>query len=471
MMKLRWIYLFIFLSIVIKTQPSSAQNKQKADSVTALLKTYINSHDTPALYALTSKKYQAAINAKDFADFFTAQIFTSGLITAMSFIGFDKNTARYKLTFEKELLQLSVILDEQSKLDYVVFEPFVPGKANLVATSNPLKTLLEKRIDSAIRVYIHQPNTVGLSVGIINKGQISTYGYGETAKGKAQLPDANTVFEIGSITKTFTATLLAHYVLAGKLKLTDPITTYLPDSVAANKSLQKITLVQLSNHTSGLPSLPANFFMHADLDMLNPYKNYDKRQLFAYLKNCTLLTTPGEVSAYSNMGVGLLGLILEKVSGKSFEQMVNDVICKPLGMQSTAQMLSPALSQKFVSVYNQGGAATPAWDFGALKACGSLHSTITDLLQYAKANMQTSGTLAKEFALTHQVTFNKKEQIGLGWFIIKVGNADHYFHNGGTYGSSSFLAFNAEKNVGVVILSNSALSTDALGVSLLKLIE
>ncbi len=469
MMKRSHIYL-IGLFYIVTSASSFAQSKHKADSVAALLKTYINARNNPALHTLTSKKYQAAISTKDFADFFTAQIFTSGQITAVSFTGFDKNTAHYKLTFEKEILQLSIILDGEGKLDYLIFDPYVAGKANLVATSNPLKTPLEKRIDSAIRMYIQQPNTVGLSVGIINKGQISTYGYGETAKGNAKLPDANTVFEIGSITKTFTATLLAYYVLAGKLKLTDPITMYLPDSVAANKNLQKIILTELSNHTSGLPSLPGNLFSQPHLEILNPYKNYDKRQLFAYLKNCNLVTPPGEVSAYSNMGVGLLGLILEKVSGKTFEQMVNDVICKPLGMTSTIQNLNPALSQKFVSIYNKNGVATPAWDFDALKACGALHSTVTDLLLYVKANMQANGPLTKEFALTHHITFNKKEKVGLNWFIIKIKDVDHYFHNGGTYGSSSFVAFNPDKKIAVVVLSNAQESTDALGVGLAGLL-
>ncbi len=471
MIKFCRIYFIAFVCIALTPLYPLAQSKPKADSVVALLKTYINAQNTSAIYGLTSKQYQARLGQKEFTDFFIVQIFTSGQISVSAFTGFDKNTAHYKLTFQKEVLLLSIIVDDAGKLDYLIFEPFVPVKADPVATSNPLKTPLEKRIDSAIRVYIQQLNTVGLSVGIIDHGHISTYGYGETTKGKGQLPDAGTIFEIGSITKTFTATLLAHYVLAGKIKLTDPITMYLPDSVAANKDLQKITLVQLSNHTSGLPSLPANLFIRNNVDPFNPYKNYNKSQLFAYLRTCSLLTTPGEVSAYSNMGVGLLGLLLEKVSGKSFEQMVADMICKPLDMNSTYQILPPELLQKFASVYNQNGVATTAWDFDALKACGSLHATVTDLLLYAKANMQTTGTLAKEFALTHQVTFDKKEKVCLGWFIIKIKGTDHYFHNGGTYGSSSFLAFNADKNVAVVVLSNMAISTDALGISLLQLIE
>ncbi len=461
--------LFAIMPVQIYAQSNS---KQKTDSVTALLKNYINTQNNQALYTLTSKKYQAVINAKDFADFFNAQIFTSGQITASSFLGFDKNTAHYKLTFEKELLQLSVILDEQGKLDYLVFEPFVARKTDLVATSNPLKTYLEKRIDSAIRVYIQQPNTVGLSVGIINKGNISVYAYGETVKGNKQLPDANTLFEIGSITKTFTSTtLLAHYVLQGKIRLSDPITKYLPDSVVANKNLQGVTLMQLSNHTSGLPRLPDNLFS-INTDQLDPFKNYDRAQLFAYLKTCKLNSKPGEVYVYSNIAVGLLGVILERISNRSFEQMIQSIICKPLNMKSTVQYLSAENNIRFTKVYNASGVETPAWHIDALAGAGALHSTVTDLLLYTKANM-SNGTemLSKAFALTHQITFAKDAKLGLAWHIIRVDNSEYYFHNGGTYGSSSFLAFNADKDVAVVILSNSAISTDTLGAGLINLIQ
>ncbi|MBW4890594.1 beta-lactamase family protein [Mucilaginibacter sp. HMF5004] len=459
------------LAFIIIPFFSFAQSKYKADSVATLLKTYINTQNNPALYTLCSKNYRAQTPEKSLADFFTNKLFPLGQVTNAEFVEFDDDEAVYKLTFEKATLQLNFYLDAENKLDMLKFVPFKPNKTALEETSNPLQTVLEKRIDSAIRHYIQKPNTVGLSVGIFNKGKITNYGYGETAKGNAKLPDANALFEIGSITKTFTATLLAHYVLTGKVKLTDPITKYLPDSVASNKNLQQITLMQLSNHTSGLPSLPPDFNNQSKFNELNPYVRFDKHLLFNYLKACSLVTKPGEVSSYSNMGVGLLGLILEKVSGKSFEQMVTDIICKPLGMASTVQHISPALSDRFVSVYNKDGIQVLPWDFDALKACGSLRSTINDLLLYTKANMQRTGPLAKEFTLTHQVTFDKEDKVGLGWFIIKVKSTEYYFHNGGTGGSRSFLAFNVDKNVAVVMVANNSISVDGLGVSLLKLID
>jgi CubicO group peptidase (beta-lactamase class C family) len=207
-------------------------------------------------------------------------------------------------------------------------------------------------------------------------------------------------------------------------------------------------------------------------DEPNPYKTYNKQLLFAYLKTCKLNNKPGERYDYSNLGIGLLGTILSQISGKTFDQMVADVICKPLMMQSTAQHLSVARQANFANVYNETGNVTPAWDFDVLAPCGALHSSVNDLLIYAKANMvPASNKLGKAFELTHQITFTKDAKMGLAWHIILVDGVEYYFHNGGTYGSSSFLAFNTQKNLAVVVLSNAAESTDAIGTGILKKLQ
>jgi CubicO group peptidase (beta-lactamase class C family) len=380
----------------------------------------------------------------------------------------------YKLEFDSGTLQLLMTLDKDDKLELFLFKPYkleLPDKLKPVHTSNLMHTLTDKKVDTAARNYIQKANTVGLCIGIIKNGVVRTFNYGETAIGSGKMPDENNLFEIGSITKTFTATLLAYYVNEGKVKLTDPITKYLPDSVAANKELQGITLVTLSNHTSGLPRLPDNFEYHSSYS-LDPYKDYTKQHLFSYLKTCKPATKPGETYAYSNLAVGLLGTILEHVSGKSFEQMVQEIICQPLGMQSTAQQLSPELKQRFVTVYNEQGEVTPPWSFGALAPCGALRSTVNDMLIYIRANIAKNDTkLSRAIELTHQITFNKDARLGLAWHIIIVNGVEYYFHNGGTYGCSSYMAFNAEKDFAIVVLSNSGLSTDDLGTELLKKLQ
>ena len=453
-----------------------AQNLQrKTDSVFTLVKKYFNDKQPDSIYYLAGEKFRKALTPDAFRYVCTNQLFPLGQVKSSSLIAFVNNKdARYKLAFDSMALQLWMNLDDRDKIELFLFQPYkeeVQDNLKPAATTNLMRNQTDKKIDSAVRPYIQKTNAAGLSIGILRNGVITTYNYGETKQGNNKLPNSNTLFEIGSITKTFTATLLAWYANEGKVKLSDPITRYLPDSVSANKELQGITLQMLSNHSSGLPRLPDNLQNHS-IDPLNPYRDYRKQDLFAYLKTCRLASKPGEKYAYSNLGVGLLGAILEQVSGKPFEQMVEDIICKPLGMNSTAQHLNPALKQRFVTVYNEAGKETPAWDFSVLAPCGSLRSTVNDLMIYIKANMTPGNAkLSKAFDLTHRVTFEKDIKLGLGWHIIKIGGAEYYFHNGGTYGCSSFLVFNPEKKMAVVVLSNSGASIDAVGGEIVKAIQ
>jgi len=467
----------ILMILCLASITISAQSIQqrKNDSVFTLVHKYFNERQAESIYELAGELFKKQLSPETFKKIADQQLFPLGPIRQSSLISFQNNKlSTYKLEFDSGVLQLLMTLDKDDKLELFLFKPYkeeAPDKLKPVPTSNLMRTLTDKKVDSSARNYVQKANTVGLSIGIIKNGVVHTYNYGETTTGNGQMPDANSIYEIGSITKTFTATLLAYYVDEGKIKLTESITKYLPDSVATNKGLNKITLEMLSNHTSGLPRLPDNFEFHSS-DPYNPYKDYTKQHLYQYLKTCKLNSKPGETYAYSNLGVGLLGTILEQVSGKSFEEMVKEIICTPLDMQNTSQHLSYNQKQHFVTVYNEDGKTTSPWTFNTLAPCGALRSTINDLLLYVKANMTKSDTkLPRAFDLTHQVTFNKDAKLGLAWHTIVANGIEYYFHDGGTYGCSSFMAFNIEKGLAVVILSNSATSTNELGINLIKKLQ
>ncbi|MES2808878.1 MAG: serine hydrolase domain-containing protein [Bacteroidota bacterium] len=469
---------FLFLVGIFFAINTSAQSRQqqKTDSVYRLIKRHIGTNDANAIYALAHPRFKQSITLGNFRDFLFRELFSLGEIKQDSLESFVNNlTAGYKITFDKGPMLLTMSLADDDKLAYFKLEPYKAGptiKPKPVATSNPLKSQTDKLIDLVTRRYIQKSNTAGLAIGTLIDGKANTYFYGETKMGYEKLPNANTIFEIASISKTFTATILAWYVNQGKLRLNDPITKYLPDTVAANPALQNVTLLQLSNHTSGLPSLPNNFGKQKNYTDANPYKNYTQQMMFAFLKNCSLRSEPGKSYTYSNLAVGLLGVILERVSKKTYEQMVTEIICKPLAMKSTTQHLATTSTANFATLYDEMGLQTPAWDFDALAACGSLKSTVTDLLLYAKANMvKTDNKLSQAFELTHQVTFDRDAPVGLGWHIITVEGVKYIFHNGGTSGSSSFLAFNREKNIAIVILSNATASLDATGTGILRTIQ
>ncbi|HEY5325631.1 MAG TPA: serine hydrolase domain-containing protein [Mucilaginibacter sp.] len=465
---------FIILLFIVTATASLAQSRQqqKVDSVFAIVKKYFNLKNADAIYNLAGDAFQNELNIDTFNNVANKQLFPLGQIKVSSLISFvNNNVATYKLKFDSMTLQLLMSLDKRDKLDLFLFQEYIEpvgDKTALVQTSNPLRSETDKKIDSVARAYIQKSNTVGVIIGVIDNGRVSAYSYGETIKGSGKLPNIDNFFEIGSITKTFTATLLAYDVNEGKVKLSDHVTKFLPDSVAANPELKSITLLNLINHTSGLARIPDNLISHAS-DALNPYKDYTKDLLYAYLKTCRLNSRPGEKYAYSNLAVGLLGSILETINGEVFSQMVREVISKPLRMFGTDQNINPLLAPRFVQVYNAGGQPTRAWDFDVLAPCGALRSTLNDMLLYAKANLHPgTDALSKAIALTHKVTFNKDVKIGMAWHIITVDGIEYCFHNGGTNGSSSFLAFNTEKNIAVVVLSNAVESTDTLGTGILK---
>ena len=474
---------FVRLSLVLAfcfiTHVTCAQSirQQKTDSVFRLIRKYLELKDIDRLYSLAGDGFKKNIPADGFRNIAEHQLFPlGGMIDAdlESFV--NDQIATYKVQFNGATMEIILSLDDRDKIAGMLFRPFQPAPLEkLIAppTSNPLTTTQDKLVDAAATKYINKGNTVGLSIGVIKNGQVNVYNYGEAIKGGKHLPDAETIFEIGSISKTFTAAILATFVNQGKLKLTDPIIKYLPDSVAANSALKGITLVNLINHTSGLPSVPSNLTEQPNYDKSNPYKNYNKQLLFAWLKTCQPASLPGERYAYSNAAVGLLGIILEKISGKPYEQLVSELICTPLGMKSTVQHLYPMMVNRFATVYNENGTQTPPWEFDALAACGALRSDMNDLIAYAKANLNDDrpDALSKALKLTRQITFNKQPNIGLAWHVILVEGVPYYFHNGGTYGSSSFLAFNKEKNLAVIVLSNAETSTDNLGIELLKSLQ
>jgi CubicO group peptidase (beta-lactamase class C family) len=455
---------------------AQTKEQQKTDSVFKMVKKQFNAKNADSLYALAGADLKKDLIIETFQNICINELFPLGKITGETLLSFQNNKiATYKLTFNTSdpgLLMMS--LDAEDKLQLFLFKPYlepVGNKMQEALSSNPMLTDMDKKIDAPARAYIQKANTVGLSIGVYNNGKVSTYNYGETKRDNNKLPTANSIFEIGSITKTFTATLLAYDVVEGKVRLDDPIIKFLPDSVAVNPALKGITLEMLSNHTSGLPRLPEDFFKH-DTDALNPYRDYRKSLMFSYLKNWAGGKKPGEQYAYSNFGAGLLGVILEHVSGKTFEQLVTEIITKPLAMNSTLQYITPQLSPRMVKEFSEDGSPTPAWDWDALAPAGALRSTVNNLLIYAEANMAHSATsLSKAMALTREVTYSKDTKVGLGWHIIVVNGVEYYYHDGGTGGCSSFLAFNIDKKIAVVLLSNCAESTYAAGVDILRQLQ
>jgi len=332
----------------------------------------------------------------------------------------------------------------------------------------------DKAIDSMVQSYLKNNHAVGLSIGILKEGKTRFYGYGETGKGSGKAPDSATIFEIGSISKTFTATLLGLAIVTGKLRLDDSVNKYLPDSIPLLQYSGKVMrLRDLANHTSGLPRMPSNFFAPV-VDLQDPYRNYTIEKLYSFLKHWQPGRVPGSKYDYSNIGVGLLGVILQRVYGRSYEEMVVSQICRPLGMYDTRVTIREQDSVFFAKGYDFSGNYNSPWNLpAAFAGAGAIRSTAGDMLKYAQANLGgVAGELGKAIQMTHDSTFSQGDLVlGLAWHYIRPGEERVLFHNGGTGGYRCYLAIHLKLQFAVVVLANTAISPDSLGNELMRYLE
>jgi CubicO group peptidase (beta-lactamase class C family) len=463
---------FVAASYCLSAQPSH----QKNDSVAGLVQLYFNEKDHAKLYDLTGESFRKAITAETFQTIGENNLFILG---RMSGFYHEKTSpagvSKYKAVFDSETLGMYLSLDEKGKLSTFLFKPYVDEtatKTTAVSTSNPLTTFTDKKVDSVVKSYMSLSSTAGLSIGILKDGKVHFYGYGETTKGNKQIPDQNTLFEIGSISKTFTAILLADAVNAGKIKLDDPVNKYLPKTSAKLEyDGVAVTIRMMSNHTSGLPRMSTNF--DDNTEGRNPYRNYDKQRLLDFYKTIKLERKPGTVYEYSNFAVATLGIILENLYKKTFEQLVMEKITGPLQMNHTRQFLRKQDSAKFAHGYDEKGDAASQWDFKAYAAAGALRSTAEDMLKYAKAVLgEAPSSLSKAIQLTIKETFNNGEQrVGLGWHFYKPGKDELIMHSGGTGGYRSIVTINKNRKQAVVILSNSAIGPEEMALKLMVWLE
>lgn len=471
--------LLILLLTTTLTALAQTTIREKNDSVTALIRGYMNHKDIDSLYALTGEKFRKAIKPDQFKTITTNNLFSLGELKETSFEKITGNVSFYKAVFSSATLSMLVGLDSLGKLEAFAFQPYTDASARkntAILSNDPLSTALDIKVDSVALEYMRQVPTVGLSIGILRNGNTYFYGFGETTKGDGQIPDPGTLFEIGSITKTFTATMLALAIGQGKIRLDDPVNKYLPDSIPTLEYDGKIATIRtLSNHTSGIPRMPSNF-QGTVKNGNDPYATYSTRDLYSFLKTLKLTREPGTGFEYSNAAVGLLGTILQKIYGKDYEDLLVSFIAEPLGMHDTRVNIRAADSARVASGYNDRGVYNGPWNLSpAFAGAGAIRSTARDMLKYAAAEMGAPGVpkdLEKAMQLTHDITYEQgTTRIGLGWIHLRSAGNDILFHNGGTGGYRSYLGIDPQKKIAVVLLSNCGVGVDEEGAALMAWLE
>lgn len=293
---------------------------------------------------------------------------------------------------------------------------------------------------------------------VIDRGRVTTYFAGSS--GTARKLDAHTLFEVGSVSKTFTATALSRLVRSRRVRLNDPVGSYLPASVhVPSRDGKAITLLNIATQHSGLPRLPTNM-TPAQIESGNPYVSYTVQDLYAFLNTYKLPRDPGARFEYSNLGFGLLGLALTHAAHEaSYAALIHDEVFTPLGMSESEVATSTDPDARLAAGHNVDGDVVHSWEFTDADAgAGAIRSDLTDMVKYLRCNLG-SGPLASTclFAQTPRDTFTG-HRIGLAWWTDDgTGIIEH---GGDTAGFHSMVAMNASRTKGVVILSSGPQVTD-----------
>lgn len=334
------------------------------------------------------------------------------------------------------------------------------------------------RIDALGERMVGKIAVVGVVIGALRDGEVSFHAYGRADRAERVPLDEHTVFEIGSITKVFTTLLLMRAVEAGQVRLGDPAAKYLPAGVTMPGSPGRpITLAHLATHRSGLPRLPDNFLPKTPLGTLarigDPYAAYDADDLYAWLKTASTKAPPGERFEYSNAAMGLLGHLLARRAGVSYEALLRREVLEPLGMRDTGLEVGAKHPARLAQGHNELGLVTSNWRFRVLAPAGALESTAADMMRFLKANVGLGpAPIVRALRACHRGRIERRPgaAVGLGWMRgpARIGGRPVVWHNGGTGGFHAFLGFIEGTRTGVVVLANGAADIDGAALELLE---
>lgn len=324
-------------------------------------------------------------------------------------------------------------------------------------------------LDDAVRQRAEELTRTGLHssivIAVIDGKDSAVYGFGSAHAGKNAKPGADTVYQIGSVTKTMTALLLADAVVEGKVKLDGPVAAVLPGYAVPAFDGKTISLLDLATHYSSLPRLPDNF---VPKDPANPYADYTEAKQRQFLAAYHLPRAPGTSFDYSNIGYAVLGTALATQAGVSYEALLQQRIAVPLGMRSTSNHPSHGMLARLAPGHVLSGEPTPAWDLNVVAPAGGVYSSARDMISYLQAYMFKP---LRPFALAikpqRPVAAKSDTSIGLAWLLEQQQGRSYAWHSGQTGGYASYAAFTTDGKRGVVVLTNTARDVDALGLSTL----
>lgn len=309
------------------------------------------------------------------------------------------------------------------------------------------RTDLRARLDALVDPLVRDRWVAGVSIAVIRPEGTTFAGYGSTAGASPHVPGPRTVFGLASVSKTFSAALLAEAAADGLVKLDDPVARHLPAGPTVPETL---TLAHLATQHSGLASDPSTDF---DPYAADPYRGWTTERMRVDIARTSLLAAPGETYTYSNMGISLMTAAVEHRRGASFAELLEKRLAAPLGLTATR-----------VGLPESGDVATPCddelkpvafWSPSAAAPAGGVASNAEDLARWIRAQIDPpSGRLGDALRATHVPRKAVAEglAVGLAWHVNTGPGV--VWHNGRLQGVTSYIGFSKESGVGVVLLVN-----------------
>ncbi|HEV3439388.1 MAG TPA: serine hydrolase domain-containing protein [Gemmata sp.] len=338
---------------------------------------------------------------------------------------------------------------------------------HLLTPTYTLAADLKPDLDNIVETLLKDKPVAGVVVGVWMDGKPQVHGYGKVTTAVGEMaPDGDTLFEIGSVTKSFTGVLLADAVARKEVALDDPVNKHLPaDLQIKSKSDQPITMLHLATHHSGLPVQPPSGGEFAR-NNANPYAGYVRPELVRLMSMLKPEWEPGAKYEYSNLAVGLLGhALVAAAKADNYDSLVRERVCKPLGLKDTSEALTGAQKARLARGHNAKLELTDPWDFATLEACGGLKSSANDMLRFAALNLgEVRSPLLDHMKASHEkraLAGSEAEEIGLCWHRIKLRSGEMMVsHNGGTGGYRSMIAFTPATKRAVIVLCSADLGSE-----------
>ena len=325
-----------------------------------------------------------------------------------------------------------------------------------------LKALLDRDLAAALKDGALAPATGGgVVIGVTQRGTRRILVYGTVKE--------DSIFEIGSISKTFTGLILAQMLAQHRVKLDEPVRDLLPRGTVTKPEGAEITLLDLVTQQSGLPRMPDNFH---PADLQDPYADYRTTNLYEFVAKHGLSKPANAAFNYSNLGFGLLGQALANRASMTYPDLLRAEITDPLEMKDTVVKLSSEQEKRFVQGHGAQHQVAHAWNLEAFAGAGAIRSTASDMLSYLEVQLHPNGVRhaidssvvdspSKTFASALQMSQELRAdalpgmKVGFAWlFETKTGI---YWHNGATGGYSSYALFNPKEDFAAVVLCNTTI--------------